>query len=93
MVNTGNTRNYSDDNLNVGDISIGKWHIPQKDKQSKINIQANTNGNLLPAHFVSLEFPKLLAEVKTKASQKDITHEKELDHHTCNNCDNSFQTS
>ena len=31
-------RNYTDDNSNVGDISIGKWHIPKKDKQSKINI-------------------------------------------------------
>ena len=25
---------YTDDNLNRGDITIGKWHIPKKDKQS-----------------------------------------------------------
>ena len=32
---------YNDDSLNCGDISITKWHIPKKDKQSK---KTKTNG-------------------------------------------------
>ena len=62
--------NFSDDDSNTGDISIGKWHMPKKDKQSKILIQANTAGNILPAHYVSFVLPKLLAEVKEKALTK-----------------------
>ena len=61
---------YSDGNSNTGDISISKWHIPKKDKQSKINIKSNGPGNILPAHFVSFLFPKLLEEVKLKAGSK-----------------------
>ena len=34
-------RNYSDDNSNKGVITIGKWHVPKKDKQSKMNIKSN----------------------------------------------------
>ena len=35
--------NSFDDDSNSGDISIGKWHIPKKDKQSKINIQHSSS--------------------------------------------------
>ena len=56
--------NYSDGDNNNGDITIGKWHIPKKDKQSKINIQSSGVGNFLPAHFVSSQLPILLEEVK-----------------------------
>ena len=79
--------NYTDDNANSGEISIGKWHIPKKDKQSKINIQSNTFGNLLPAHFVSFHFPKLLAEVKARATVKQpppLTST--ASPYTCNKC-------
>ena len=55
--------NYSDDDHNTGVITIGKWHIPKKDKQSKLHIQSNGVGNFLAAHFVSFHLPKLLSEV------------------------------
>ena len=54
--------NYTDGNL-TGNIAIGKWHIPKKDGQSKLNIQSNERGNFLPAHFVDHVLPKLLQEV------------------------------
>ena len=38
-------------------------------------------------------YPKLLAEVNAKASEKDLTYlDNELDHYTCHNCDNHFRT-
>ena len=36
---------------------------PKKDKQSKLNVQSNEEGNFLPAHFVDNVLPKLLKEV------------------------------
>ena len=63
---------YTDDNSNHGDITIGKWHIPKKDKQSKMTIQSNVVGNFLPAHFVSEHLPKLLAEVKASVPQSAV---------------------
>ena len=55
---------YSDGNL-IGNITVGKWHIPKRDKQSKLHIQSNERGNYLPAHFVDNVLPKLLKEVHT----------------------------
>ena len=55
---------YSDGNL-IGNITVGKWHIPKKDKQSKLHIQSNERGNYLPAHFVDNVLPILLKEVHT----------------------------
>ena len=55
---------YLDDNSNKGHITIGKWHQPKKDNQSKLNIQSSETGNFLPAHFVSVHLPKLLSEVQ-----------------------------
>ena len=54
--------NYTDGKL-TGNIAIGKWHIPKKDGQSKLNIQSNEKGNFLPAHFVDHVLPTLLEEV------------------------------
>ena len=65
---------YSDDSLNKGHIAIGKWHIPKKDKQSKLNIQSSEVGNFLPAHFVSTHLPKLLSEVKAIANKNLLGH-------------------
>ena len=80
--------NYTDDDSNCGDITIGKWHIPKKDKQSKINIQANTQCNILPTHFVSFHYPKLLSEVKDLAAAKNITYDvPSLSLYKCENCD------
>ena len=85
--------NYTDDNSNSGEISIGKWHIPKKDKQSKINIQSNTSGNLLPAHFVSFHFPKLLAEVKTRATVKQTPSlTSTASPYTCTKCDHQSKS-
>ena len=84
---------YSDDNSNTGDISIGKWHIPKKDKQSKINIQSNCPGNILPAHFVSFLFPKLLEEVKIKAGTKNLPPPNSCQaEFACKNCDHRAKT-
>ena len=55
--------NYSDGNM-TGNISIGKWHKPKKDNQSKLHIQSNEKGNLLPAHYVHHVLPKLFEEVQ-----------------------------
>lgn len=55
-------KKYTDGNV-TANIMIGKWHIPKKDKQSKLLIQSNENGNFLPAHFVDNVLPKLLEEV------------------------------
>ena len=65
--------NYSDGDM-VGNIDIGKWHMPKKDKQSKLHIQSNEVGNFLPAHFVDHVLPKLFEEVNEKAlpNQKPI---------------------
>ena len=65
---------YMDDNMNKGNISIGKWHKPKKDNQSKLNIQSSGSGNFLPAHFVSVHLPKLLAEVKDAAANPRLVH-------------------
>ena len=83
--------NYSDDNSNTGDIIIGKWHIPKKDKQSKINIQSNINGNLLPAHFVTVHFPKLLEEVKAKAASNSQSLTV-IANYSCSKCDHKTKT-
>lgn len=85
-------QNYSDDDSNKGDISIGKWHIPKKDKQSKINIQSNVKGNLLPAHFVTVHFPRLLEEVKVKAASKNLKSLTGTNNFNCNKCDHKTQT-
>ena len=53
---------YSDGD-HTSSITIGKWHIPKKDKQSKLHIQGSGSGNFLAAHFVYNHLPKLLAEV------------------------------
>ena len=55
--------NYTDGNM-TGNISIGKWHKPKKDNQSKLHIQSNEKGNLLPAHYVHHVLPKLFEEVQ-----------------------------
>ena len=36
--------NYTDGNI-TANITIGKWLIPRKDKQSKIHVQSNDMGN------------------------------------------------
>ena len=48
---------YNDDHGNKVVITISKWHIPKKDKQSKIHVQSSVKGKLLPAHFVSTHLP------------------------------------
>ena len=83
---------YSDENSNTGEISIGKWHIPKKDKQSKINIQSNTAGNLLPAHFVSHHFSRLLEEVNAMATAKSLSLENSSSHFSCAICDHQAKT-
>ena len=65
---------YTDESGHTGDITIGKWHIPKKDKQSKINIQSSQVGNFLPAHFVSVHLPKLLAEVKSATANSSLDY-------------------
>ena len=86
---------YSDDGYNSGAVTIGKWHIPKKDKQSKLHVQSNGSGNFLASHFVSFHLPKLLGEVseiiKDKKSQmKQLSsnpqHTKEPKHN-CKQCD------
>ena len=62
---------YTDDDSNKGDITIGKWHIPKKDRQSKLHIQSSGSGNFLAAHFVHYHLPKLLSQVVEAA--KDIS--------------------
>ena len=59
---------YTDDGSNKCDITIGKWHIPKKDKQSKLLIQSNGSGNLLASHYVCSHLPELLSEV-TKVAE------------------------
>ena len=83
---------YSDDNCNTGEISIGKWHIPKKDKQSKINIQSNTAGNILPAHFVAHHFSKLLEEVNAMASARSLSLENSTSLFKCEICDHQVKT-
>ena len=39
--------NYSHDDTNHGDITIGKWHIPKKDNQSKLNLMELVTSILL----------------------------------------------
>ena len=51
------------DGYSTGSITIGKWHIPKRDKQSKLHVQSNEKGNFLPAHFVDNVLPKLVEEV------------------------------
>ena len=51
------------DGILTGNISISKWHIPKRDKQTKLHIQSNEKGNFLPAHFIDNVLPKLLEEV------------------------------
>ena len=80
---------YSDDSLNTGDISITKWHIPKKDKQSKILIQSNSSANLLPAHFVSEQLPKLLTEGNELASLKPVECQNP-GLYPCKKCDYKF---
>ena len=66
-------KGYKDDKENVADVTIGKWHIPKKDKQSKIHIQTNTvNGKYLSAHFVENYLPKLFDEVYKDEENKDL---------------------
>ena len=62
----------------VGNITIGKWHKPKKDNQSKLHIQSNEAGNFLPAHFVDHELPKLFKEVSKYQEDKknSVTREK-----------------
>jgi hypothetical protein len=55
--------NYSD-GYQTGNITIGKWHMPKKDNQSKLHVQSTEVGNFLPAHFVDHVLPKLFEEVK-----------------------------
>ena len=83
-------KSYTDDNSNTGDISIGKWHIPKKDKQSKVLIQCNVSTNFLTAHFVSEHFPKLLAEVKELAATKSI--DSNSPPYPCKKCDYKTNT-
>ena len=54
--------NFTDGNL-TANIIIGKWHIPKKDKKSKLHVQTNEVGNFLPVHFVDHVLPKLFEEV------------------------------
>ena len=61
--------NYSDGTM-TGNISIGKWHMPKNDKQSKLHIQSNEAGNFLPAHYVDHVLPKLFEEVQQKSLPK-----------------------
>ena len=54
-------KGYKDDKENVADVTFGKWHIPKKDKQSKIHIQTNTvNGKYLSAHLLRTIFQSFL---------------------------------
>ena len=75
--------NYSDGKIK-GNIVIGKWHIPKKDGQSKLNVQSNEEGNFLPAHFVDNVLPKLLKEVhqyqglELKGLPRDVASKKEI---------------
>ena len=48
--------NYTDGNL-TANITIGKWHIPKKDNQTKLHVMSNEAGNFLPAHFVDNVLP------------------------------------
>ena len=83
---------YTDDDSNTGVISIGKWHIPKKDKQSKINIQSNTSGNILPAHFVSNHYPKLLEEVNAMAAAGSLSMDNSSSKLKCEICDHQAKT-
>ena len=88
--------NYSDGHL-TGNITIGKWHIPKKDKQSKLLIQSTEKGNFLPAHYVDHVLPKLFEEVKAthvpelKEPVKESGSSKEIKTSTngfkCKECD------
>ena len=50
--------NYTDGSV-TANLTIGKWHIPKKDKQTKLHVQSsNETGNFLPAHFVDNVLPK-----------------------------------
>ena len=44
-------KKYTDGNV-TANIMIGKWHIPKKDKQSKLLIQSNENGNFNVVYVV-----------------------------------------
>ena len=70
-------KKYSDGNI-VGNVTIGKWHKPKKDNQSKLHIQSNETGNYLPAHFVDHELPKLFEEVSKyqEANKPSVTRDK-----------------
>ena len=60
---------YSDNKVTQCDISIGKWHIPKKDNQTKMNVQSNAKDNFLLTHFVSFQLPALLAEVEALSGE------------------------
>ena len=68
-------KKYSDGNI-VGNVTIGKWHKPKKDNQSKLHIQSNEAGNYLPAHFVDHELPKLFEEVSKYQEKPSVTRDR-----------------
>ena len=49
---------YTDGNV-TATLTIGKWHIPKKDNQTKLHVQSNETENFLPAHFVDNVLQKL----------------------------------
>ena len=75
--------NYTDGSV-TANLTIGKWHIPKKDKQTKLHVQSsNETGNFLPAHFVDNVLPKLFEEVSTcydleiQGPRKEVSGKKE----------------